>query len=118
MDPLCPQPPHLCDRCWDDLSSASTFLANDVRLLTANGDDLAASDDPSRKMMRKIGLGQLDKSHYGGNIGQRRLMEWAKMPQIKRAAITPKIPTATANVSRFSSPLSGTLTPLPYLAYA
>jgi hypothetical protein len=25
-----------------------------VRLLTASGDDLTASDDPSRKMMRQI----------------------------------------------------------------
>jgi DNA invertase Pin-like site-specific DNA recombinase len=30
------------------------LISRDVRMLTANGDDLTASDDPSRKMMRQI----------------------------------------------------------------
>ena len=30
------------------------LISRDVRLLTASGDDLTASDDPSRKMMRQI----------------------------------------------------------------
>ena len=30
------------------------LISRGVRLLTANGDDLTASDDPSRKMMRQI----------------------------------------------------------------
>ncbi len=70
----------------------------------ANGDDLAASGDPSCKMNRRTHCSNLDHRR------QRRLMERLKVLQIKRAVITPKIPKATANASCLSSPLLGMLT--------
>lgn len=52
----------------------SLLIARGVRLLTASGDDLTASDDPTRKMMRQIAgaFAEYEKSRLVGKLRHAR----------------------------------------------
>ena len=52
----------------------SLLIARNVCLLTASGDDLTASDDPTRKMMRQIAgaFAEYEKARLVGKLKQAR----------------------------------------------
>ena len=50
------------------------LISRGVRLLTASGDDLTASDDPTRKMMRQIAgaFAEYEKARLGSKLRHAR----------------------------------------------
>jgi len=59
----------------------SLLIARGVRLLTAAGDDLTASDDPTRKMMRQIAgaFAEYEKARLVGKLKQARQRKRAEV---------------------------------------
>jgi DNA invertase Pin-like site-specific DNA recombinase len=88
------------------------LIARDVRLVTASGDDLTASDDPTRIMMRQIAgaFAQYEKARLVGKLRSARERKRAEVGKCEgrksHAEMNPKL-VAQAKRLRRVSPKTG-----------